>query len=146
MGDGMGIPNDGFAAFLKQKVEKKRDIVELRHYTKMIDINKDSYISAPDLAACINNLNNAAFWRNQGEAVATSTFGNKTQPFPKTANLSIEKTKIVLKQIKDALQLKQLSFQSAFNSFDTNKDNMVSFSEFQAGIQKICPISQPILE
>jgi len=83
MGDGMGIPNDGFAAFLKQKVEKKRDLMELRTYTKMIDINKDSYITAPDLETCIRNLNNAAFWRNNGEAVATSSFTNKVSAFPK---------------------------------------------------------------
>jgi len=79
----MGIPNDGFAAFLKQKVEKKRDLMELRAYTKLIDINKDSYITAPDLETCIKNLNNAAFWRNNGEAVATSSFTNKVYAFPK---------------------------------------------------------------
>jgi hypothetical protein len=59
----------------------------------MIDINKDFYITAPDLETCVRNLNNPAFWRNQGEAAATSTFNNKVSAFPKSTNLSIEKTK-----------------------------------------------------
>lgn len=96
MGEGMGIPNDGFAAFLKQKVEKKRDIVELRQFTRLIDINKDSYITGPDLETCVRNLNNPAFWRNQGEAVATSTFTNKVSAFPRSHNLTVEKTKLII--------------------------------------------------
>lgn len=130
MGDGMGIPNDGFAAFLKQKVEKKRDIKELRQYTKLIDINKDSYITGPDLETCIRNLNNAAFWRNNGEAVATSSFTNRVSAYPKANTLTTEKTKIIVGQIKDCLIQKNISFHNAFKSFDSNGDNMVSYAEF----------------
>lgn len=104
----------------------------------MIDIDKDSYITGPDLETCIRNLNNAAFWRNNGEAVATTTFNNKVSAFPKRSTLNNEKAKAVIAQIKDALKEKKISFKTAFDSFDSNGDNMVSFSEFLTGIQKIC--------
>jgi Ca2+-binding EF-hand superfamily protein len=59
---------------LKQKVEKKRDIGELRKFTNMIDIDKDGFITDPDLSTCVKNLSNSAFFRKGGEALKGSTF------------------------------------------------------------------------
>jgi Ca2+-binding EF-hand superfamily protein len=55
-----------FAEFLKQKVEKKKDINELERFTTMIDIDKDGFVSEADVTTCIKNLNNAAFYKNGG--------------------------------------------------------------------------------
>ena len=90
------IPCDGFTAFLKQKVEKKRDIGELKKFTEMIDIDKDGYISEPDLSSCIKNLSNTAFFRNNGEALIKSTFNAATKAYPKSSRLSKDKMKLVL--------------------------------------------------
>ena len=62
----IGIPIDIFAEFLKQKVEKKRNIEELRKYTSLIDVDKDSYVTEQDILTCIKNLSNAAFFKNDG--------------------------------------------------------------------------------
>jgi len=63
-----GVSNTGitisiFASFLKQKVEKKRDIEELKKYVRMMDVDKDSFITEADINTCIKNLNNAAFFK-----------------------------------------------------------------------------------
>jgi Ca2+-binding EF-hand superfamily protein len=42
--------------------------------------------------------------------------------------------------------VKQISYRTAFDNFDLNKDGMVSFAELQRGLQSICPMSQPVLE
>jgi Ca2+-binding EF-hand superfamily protein len=66
----IGIPVSIFAEFLKQKVEKKRDIRDLERYSTMVDIDKDGFITEADVVTCIKNLNNAAFFRNGGSALA----------------------------------------------------------------------------
>ena len=43
------IPLRVFAEFLKQKVEKKKEIKELEHFTMMLDVDKDGFISEADL-------------------------------------------------------------------------------------------------
>jgi Ca2+-binding EF-hand superfamily protein len=140
------IPCDGFTAFLKQKVEKKREIGELKRFTEMIDIDKDGYISEPDLGSCIKNLSNTAFFRNNGEALIKSTFNASTKAYPKASRVSKAKMDIVLEQIRAGMIEKQIAYRTAFDSFDTNKDNMVSYAEFAAGVKKIAPLSDPILE
>jgi hypothetical protein len=40
----------------------------------MIDIDKDGFITDPDLSTCVKNLSNSAFFRKGGEALKGSTF------------------------------------------------------------------------
>ena len=77
-----GISIEVFATFLKQKVEKKRAIEDLRQYASMLDVDKDSQITEADITTCIKNLNNAAFWRNGGLALSRSTFNTSTKFYP----------------------------------------------------------------
>jgi Ca2+-binding EF-hand superfamily protein len=62
----IGIPIRVFAEFLKQKVEKKKDLAELERFTTLLDVDKDGLITEADLLTCIKNLNNAAFYKNSG--------------------------------------------------------------------------------
>jgi len=62
----IGIPLRVFSEFLKQKVEKKKEISELDKYTTLLDVDKDGLITEADLLTCIKNLNNAAFYKNSG--------------------------------------------------------------------------------
>lgn len=70
----VGIPLRVFAEFLKQKVEKKKDLSELERFTSLLDVDKDGLITEADILTCIKNLNNAAFYKNSGQALASSTF------------------------------------------------------------------------
>lgn len=46
-----------FAQFLKDKIEKNKEIDQLLTYAKLIDIDKDGLISMEDLETCFTNLN-----------------------------------------------------------------------------------------
>ena len=51
-----GISITYFAEFLKQKVDKKADVRDLKVYSGMMDIDKDGYIGENDMNTCIKNL------------------------------------------------------------------------------------------
>jgi len=59
----------------------------------MIDIDKDGFITDPDLSTCVKNLNNSAFWRKGGEALTRSSFNQQAKPYPKTYRLGADKAK-----------------------------------------------------
>ena len=142
----IGIPVEVFAEFLKQKVEKKRSIEELTRYTALLDVDKDGYVTEQDVLTCIKNLNNAAFFRNDGQALAGSTFNTGTKFFPGSNRMSREKALEVCKQIRDALAAKKLQYRECFDKFDLDKDGMVSYAEFQRGLDDIIRLSLPIKE
>ena len=67
-----GIPVAEFSNFLKLKVDKRREEAELKSISKLIDVDKDGYVSENDIQTCIRNLNNSAFWKNGGESLKIS--------------------------------------------------------------------------
>jgi Ca2+-binding EF-hand superfamily protein len=142
----IGIPTNLFAEFLKQKVEKKRNLEELCNYSNMIDVDKDGFVTEADIETCIKNLPNMAFFRNGGAALTQSTFNSQNKIFPKASKLSKEKALSVCKQIRDALAVKRMQYRDAFNKFDIDKDNMVSFAEFNRGMVDVCDLSVPVKE
>lgn len=87
----VGIPTVLFAEFLKQKVEKKRSLPDLCQYSKMIDIDKDGFITEADIETCIKNLPNLAFFKNGGAALTQSTFNSTAKIYPQESKLTNEK-------------------------------------------------------
>ena len=142
----IGIPTNLFAEFLKQKVEKKRNYEELCKYSNMLDVDKDGFVTEHDIETCIKNLPNMAFFRNGGAALASSTFNSKSKIFPQNCRLTKEKALAICKQIREALGLKKMQFRDAFNKFDIDHDGMVSFAEFNRGMNDVCNLSVPIKE
>lgn len=141
-----GVPIDEFAKFLKQKVDKKRDLKQLSKFVALIDIDKDGQVSGEDVEACIRNLHNTCFWQNEGAALAKSTFNSKTQFFPRRNYLSEDKIGEVLKQINEEMYRKQITYGECFDICDSNKDNMVSYAEFSRGLSSVLTIALPVLE
>lgn len=60
--------------------------------------------------------------------------------------MSKEKALEVCKQIREGLAIKKLQYREVFDLFDLDKDNFVSYSEFQRGLDSILTLSQPIKE
>lgn len=56
-----------------------------------MDIDKDGFISEIDLATCLNNLNSEAFFKNGGEALASSAFSSAKKFFPSTEKMPEER-------------------------------------------------------
>jgi Ca2+-binding EF-hand superfamily protein len=55
--------------------------------------------------------------------------------------MSKEKALEVCKQIREALAIKKLQYREVFDLFDLDKDNFVSYSEFQRGLDSILTLS-----
>ncbi|MFS8160613.1 MAG: hypothetical protein ACMG6E_10510 [Candidatus Roizmanbacteria bacterium] len=131
---------------MRAKIDKKRDITSLRNYAHCIDIDKDGFVSEIDLQTCLTNLNSDAFFRNNGEALASSTFSSAQKFYPSKKNLSEERAVEIAKQIRTALINKKIAYKEAFNRFDVNKDGFLSFAEFAQGIDKVLTLSIPVKE
>ncbi len=52
--DSSAIPVEKFGAFLKNKIDKKRDERQLREFAAAMDYNRDKYISVDDLEATLS--------------------------------------------------------------------------------------------
>ena len=52
-----------FAEFLKQKVDKKAELVQLQKLAARTDVDNDGKVCVTDITTCIKNLSNSAFWR-----------------------------------------------------------------------------------
>mmetsp|Transcript_34388 Transcript_34388/g.45268 ORF Transcript_34388/g.45268 Transcript_34388/m.45268 type:complete len:153 (-) Transcript_34388:2177-2635(-) len=112
----------------------------------MIDVDKDGFVTEHDIETCIKNLPNMAFFRNGGAALTASTFNSQAKIFPQNCRLTNEKALAVCKQIREALGLKRMQYREAFNKFDLDQDGMVSFAEFNRGMNDVCSLSVPIKE
>ena len=91
LNDQVAVSVDIFAEFLKSKIDKKRQVGELRQYAHYIDVDKDGYVSEIDLQTCINNLNSNAFFKNGGEALAQSGFSSQAKFFPSNSTITEER-------------------------------------------------------
>lgn len=86
-----------------------------------MDIDQDGFIDVHDLNTIIGNLANEKFYKNNGEILAMTsgvgTFSDVSSVeqnwYPKE-KMPIHKAAEVVKVIKDALVLKQVSFRSLF--------------------------------
>lgn len=67
---------------MKAKIDKKRDIEQLRRYASYMDIDKDGLISEIDIQTLFSNLHSEAFFKNNGEALAKSAFSSAKKFFP----------------------------------------------------------------
>lgn len=111
-----------------------------------MDIDKDGLITEIDLKTCIDNLNSDAFYKNSGEALATTTFSAAKKFYPTQDQMSEERAIEIAKQIRTALINQRIAYKEAFNRFDGNKDGFLSFTEFSQGIDKILTLSVPVKE
>lgn len=87
-----------------------------------------------------------AFFKDGGVALASSTFNSQAKIFPQGSRLSKPKAMELVKQIRTALGQKRMQYREAFTKFDLDNDGMVSFAEFNRGMQDVCPLSVPIKE
>jgi len=58
--------------------------------------------------------------------------------------MAIHKAAEVVKVIKEALVLKQVSFRSLFQKLDSNNNCLLSFAEFNSGIDQYVSLSPTV--
>jgi hypothetical protein len=79
---------DTFARFLKQKVDKKRNLQELFDFVMKMDVNKDGFIDNYDIETCFGNLNNDRFYEEHGEVIEDRGLSGESNKFCPTVKLS----------------------------------------------------------
>jgi len=62
-----GVPISKFARFLKDKVEKNKDLENLESYADLMDVDKDGRICKDDLQTCLCNVGSDQFFKNGGQ-------------------------------------------------------------------------------
>jgi len=131
---------------MKKKIDKKRPENHLRQIANQLDVDKDGIINIDDLSACLKNIGTDAFFKNGGSALKQSTFASAHKFYPSEKKLPLNRAAEICKQIRDALQTQRIANREAFNRFDDNKDNFLSFAEFSEGLDKVIVLSGPVKE
>ena len=145
------MPTSKFARFLKDKVEKNKDLENLLSYANLMDVDKDGRICKDDLQTCLCNVGSDQFFKNGGQNLKHTQFNaeNKFYSIPQE-KLKLDKSDPKLveirKQIKSAFNQNNTTYSGAFNRFDSDGDKMLNFAEFQKGMAGILQINQPTLE
>lgn len=137
-----------FAKFLKNKVDKKRDLNELNKYAELIDLDNDGYISIYDMQTCLGNLNNETFYKDNG-ATLVGTFKTilteREKFFPKQP-LPNSKALEVIAKIKESLVSKGISLRELFSRLDVNGDEFLTYTEFSENMDPIVKLSPLVKE
>lgn len=137
-----------FTKFLKNKVDKKRNVDELRKYAELIDLDNDGFINIYDLQTCLGNLNNETFYKDNG-ATLVGTFKTilteREKFFPKES-LPDSKALEVISKIKEALIGKGISFRALYSRLDSNNDEFLTFTEFSDNLDPVVKLSPLVKE
>lgn len=143
-----GVTTEKFAEFLKQKVEKSRSLEELQSMAVLMDIDKDGYICENDLGTCIKHLDSDSFFKEGGKALQKPQFNAKDKFFSIDIKDQIKDEKLieVCGQIRKAIDSRGYSHDLIFSGFDSDKDGMLTITEFSRGIVSLVPLSQRILQ
>ena len=132
-----------FTEFMKNKIHKKKETEELKILANLIDIDQDGFIDEHDLKTCISNLENNAFFEDNGQN--TIGFQNERRFFP-TQRLTEKQTNELSAKLRQACMEEGISSREAFHQYDKNKDGFLSFAELNDGLDSLTDISQFLKE
>lgn len=115
-GESRQISVNTFTEFLKAKVDKKRDQVELHQYAQLIDVDKDGIVGEQDIKTCLRNINSSAFFDNDGLALTSSQFNSEHKFFPTKMNEDLSDKRLIqlVAEFRKAMIYKKVSYQKLF--------------------------------
>lgn len=110
-----------FEEFLITKIQKGLLKSQSSQYARKFDINEDGWIDVTDLMTLLD--------KHQTVEVVS---------------LSGEKAGLLLADLRKIFSNKKMSYQDAFNFFDTEKNGLISCREFCEGLDKLTELSDPV--
>jgi hypothetical protein len=138
------ISIDDFADFLF-KLAKNTIISRksCKKFSEKIDIDHDGHIDDLDLQTFLGRYG----YIDQAETIALKTgtireIPTNTELFPKNP-LSEEKIESVLRDLRQTLDAKKISFYDFIKSIDANEVGFITINDFSAGLDKVIKLSQP---
>lgn len=138
------IPIADFGDFLyditKPQIRSKEACV---NFAKKIDINHDDFIDDTDFNTFLNRSGYIAEAEKEGTRTNfAQTTASNGDLFPK-APLSEERLNAVLRDLRQALTNKNLSYFDFVRMLDTNEVGFITINDFSVGIDKVIQFSQP---
>ena len=140
------ISPDLFAFYLQRYVFLHSDIMELEHYVKSIDIDKDSFISNTDLEIFLKRSKYFRIIDKRQKSLDSiqprllkTTFGktNIQQNLNPNNALTEDKADDIVRNLRQALFLKKISFYEFFKMLDLNDDGFLTIDEFCSAMNKV---------
>ena len=129
--------SDYIASLFKESI-LKRNVFSL--ISELIDLDHDGLIDENDLQVYINRFGYIDF-----KTTIKNNFLNTEKSgdiFPKVP-LSEEKIEIVLRDLRQALDRKKISFYDFIKTIDPNDVGFISINQLGAGLDKVLTLSQP---
>lgn len=156
------VSSDALAAYIHRNVFPNCFYNEVCFYIEKADIDQDGFIDADDLSIFLQRykyLQNTkrpltAHPLSQSQKIGVEA--SKTQRNIKTIEIAPNlfpkdpldeaKADIVIRDLRQALFFKKISFFEFFKILDMNKDGFITIEEFCQGMDKVIKFSQPIKE
>lgn len=139
--DGASKLRISICEFIK-KIEKLMNLDSVpTSIAQMFDIDKDGYISQDDLKSIIDRYMKNHFFKYEEVNPSPS---NINPNFYCKEELSEERFKLLVKDIKSSMKLKNLTEVGLFNKLDTNKDGFITSPEFNSNIDQVFKMASNI--
>ena len=158
------VSSETLAAFIHRNVFPNSYYNEVCFYVEKADIDQDGFVDSEDFTIFLQRhkyLNKRPMTSNpltQSQKLQSDKGfdGTKSQRgwkmpeinqslFPKEP-LDEGKADIVIRDLRQALFFKKISFFDFFKILDNNKDGFITIEEFCLGMDKVIKFSQPIKE
>lgn len=132
-----------FVDFIDNKVFKDtapRELLE--QLTERVDIDRDGYIGEFDIATFLSRYAYAES-KQAIQKTVLKGFSGQSEIFPKVP-LPEEKVDTILRDIRSALAMKNITFYDFVKSMDPMNTGFVVINDFSTALDKVIKLSQPV--
>ena len=148
------VPIQVFEDFIVHNIVKKSSVrpETLSYYISKIDIDHDGIVDGQDFDAFLSRHHliedTSVRLANTIKDVTGEDYNQKIlsnhnmDKFFPVAPLTKSKIDLVLRNLRNAIASRNISFREFFTKLDENKDGMISFDEFDSGLKKIVDFSK----
>lgn len=125
------------------------------YYASKIDIDKDGMINTQDLKTFLERYD---LIEGKNEKLAETLFNTmyidatkelevplKKELYPEK-EVDEKKIDVVLRDLRQAISSRNISFRELFYKLDLNKDGIITYDEFKDGLKSIIEYSEPIVK
>ena len=152
------VSSEVLAAYIHRTVFPNGYFNEVCHYIEKADIDKDGFIDSEDFSIFLQRYK---YFKSKrpltsqplSQSQKLGNFSQKTLKFSEISPglfpkepLDESKADIVIRDLRQALFFKKISFFDFFKILDFNKDGFITIEEFCQGMEKVIKFSQPIKE
>jgi Ca2+-binding EF-hand superfamily protein len=150
----LAVPVEKFKSFFMSNILKDQSVrpETINYYIYKIDVDHDGIIDGQDFEAFLSRHHLIEDTRlrmvNAIQDVTGENYGEKAlknhnmDKFYPVAPLSKGKIDLVLRALRNAIASRNISFREFFTKLDDNKDGMISYDEFAAGMKNIAQFSK----